>query len=129
MVEIILDGEQAGIPSYEPGARLSGRVRFTPGDAATVSAAFVGIDWSTRGKGNAHRSRSVQEKLAVPEGGQAVGAGQTVEWPFSCQLPQSPWSYTGQLISIVWEVAATVRVSWETDPDGVREFTLRPSAR
>ena len=130
MVEIILDGAAAGaIPSYEPGATLTGHVRFTPDPGVTVGAVYVRVDWSPRGKGNTSRGPRKQEKLPMPEGGQAVEAGQTVEWPFSCRLPESPWSYAGQLISIVWEVTATVQVSWELDPDGVCEFTLRPSVK
>ena len=123
---IVFDDEGGEEPRYEPGSALSGRAVFTPKAETTVNGVSLSVRWKTRGKGDDSSGEIWSKTEEIPEGSRVVEAGRTVSWPFRCQLPESPWSYTGKVFSIVWEVGVRLDVSWAVDPHAVREFTLHP---
>ena len=123
---IVFDDERGEEPRYDPGSVLSGRAVFTSGAETTVDGASLSVHWKTRGRGVGDNGEAWSRKEAIPEGGRVVEAVQTMSWPFRCQLPESPWSYTGKYVSIVWEVSVTLDVPWARDPKAARTFILRP---
>ena len=125
-LEIVFDGDRGEVPRVEPGSTLSGRAIFTPRAEAKVDGVSIAVGWKTRGKGNDDEKEVWSRKEEIPTEGRVVEASRTVSWPFRCQLPDSPWSYDGKIVSIYWEVTVRLDVPWAKDPCAKRAFVLRP---
>jgi len=125
-LSIVFDEERGEEPRYDPGSVLSGCAVFTPGAETTVNGVSLSVRWKTRGRGAGDSGEAWSGKEQIPEGGLVMEAGRTMSWRFRCQLPESPWSYTGKYVSIVWEVSVTLDVPWAKDPKAARTFILRP---
>jgi hypothetical protein len=146
------DGE--AVPRFVPGSVLSGNAAFAPKAETKVQGIAIEIGWRTEGKGNEdqetvwdHKEELAEDQRRLaPEAsgarfapallapmasraGQAMALpspGVAVTRPFRCKLPDSPWSYAGKIVSIVWEVTVQLDIPWAKDIKAVRRFTLRP---
>ena len=83
-----------GKTSYRPGGTLEG-VAFWELDAAP-EAIEVRLYWQTQGKGTV----DLEIVQTVP----LSGGGPRDRKPFRIVLPESPYSVSGKLVSIVWGV-------------------------
>lgn len=127
-IHIDLDGgSPAGeLPRFAPADRLTGRATFRPDADTTVKSLTVSVRWITAGKGNEESGEAMTRTWTLEGPEQSVTAGISLVRPFEAVLPAEPWSYDGKIISIRWEVVATVDVPWAKDPSTARGFTLRP---
>jgi hypothetical protein len=105
-----------------------GRTAFHPGERIDVTVLWaleqapaqieVRLFWQTRGKGTQDLEVALREWIMGP----AVAGEQVV----SLTLPQSPWSFSGKLVSLIWGVEVVA------EPGGQNarcEFVLGPDAR
>jgi hypothetical protein len=105
---------------------------FRPGDViegaalweldAAPELAELRLVWSTRGKGTEDSEVVTTESFAEPKAGDTR--------TFRLQLPDAPYSFNGQLISLIWAVELVVKPGDHFDrieiivaPDG-REIVL-----
>ena len=100
---------------FSPGEKLCGVAEWTL-STETQGDVHVHLLWHTEGKGS--KDAEVIESISKSVSG--LQGSMEFEW----QLPQSPYSYQGTLLSIVWEVELLF--------DGIDEverlaFELRPS--
>lgn len=87
-------GLRENCTAYAPGDELAGAALWELDSAPTL--AEVRLVWSTKGKGT--EDAAVVATIAF----EAPQAGDTR--PFSLRLPESPYSFSGKLISLVWAV-------------------------
>lgn len=80
--------------AFEPGEEVVGVVR-----AEGTGQLVISLLWFTSGRGTEDVQIVAQERRALV-GAEAV--------PFRFALPESPWSFSGTLITLSWAVAATV---------------------
>jgi hypothetical protein len=98
---------------YSPGEEVAGTVRWRlPAPPAVLE---VRLFWSTRGRGD--RDFAVVASEAI-EGAAAHG-----ERRFRFQLPAGPYSFSGQLVSLLWAVEL---VAVEEDLAGHAELVMGP---
>jgi hypothetical protein len=88
-MRIEIDG---GRQSFRPGQQVTGTVEWSlDRDPKSVT---LRLFWYTRGKGD--RDVEVVREIAFPQPQRAQGAR------FEIVVPDSPWSFSGKLISLVW---------------------------
>jgi hypothetical protein len=93
-VLVQLDGRR---DPYLPGDVLSGSYRLL-GDVTGLEAVEVSVHWFTEGKGDEDLGVHHFEKRTRADGGGTVPASGR----FSTRLPNSPLSYEGRLVKVVW---------------------------
>lgn len=111
-VRIVLDGPAA----VEPGSGISGNVEWSL--ASPASIIHVRLFWYTEGKGD--RDLSVVEETDLPV---SAATGRT---PFRFRIPEGPYSFAGELISLIWAIEAIAEPSGST---GREEITVGPGGR
>jgi hypothetical protein len=101
--------------TYSPGEELAGAVLWESPEKPTL--AEVRLLWFTRGKGTEDAEVVATESFADPQ------PGDTRQFRF--QLPDSPYSFNGKLISLTWAVELVIqpgdhfeRVAFIMAPDG-----------
>lgn len=99
-----------------PGEPLRGEVRWEL-DAAPGPATLA-LFWNTEGFGTVDVEIVAREEISL-----ALRAG---ELPFRFELPASPWSFSGRLVSLLWGVELAGRGLGEPVR---RRFTLAPEGR
>ena len=102
--------------NYRPGEWFEGRAEWQCDH--DVEAVEVRLIWFTRGKGDTDVSvLDVQREENPPRIGCRT---------FRFQLPDSPYSFSGKLISLIWAIEVVI----EGARDAARlEFTLAPDGR
>ncbi|MCB0339344.1 MAG: hypothetical protein KDD53_07055 [Bdellovibrionales bacterium] len=93
---------ESGKKAYRPGEVVSGRVSWQV--EAEPKSAEVSLFWHTVGRGT--------EDVEVVDKCSLHVSGLSTEMPFSFTLPDSPYSFSGTLISLVWAVELVL-----SDPD------------
>jgi hypothetical protein len=84
---------------YQPGQRLSGRFMVDGTKPWAVRAAELSVLWYTAGQGEEDFSVHYFDRL-VDEPGRPLDL--RVPRRFATELPQSPWSYDGQIVKVCW---------------------------
>ncbi|MCW3059200.1 MAG: hypothetical protein JWQ02_1021 [Capsulimonas sp.] len=107
-------------PMFRAGQVVRGLVTVTPNADVECRHLWVTLQWRTEGRGE--RETGVAQKEDIFQG--RLTHGTPVQIPFQFTLPQSPWSYSGKYVSIVWEVAVDVDVPWKVNPRGALPFIL-----
>jgi len=100
--------------SFRPGEEVSGAIGWTL-DKQPKSAE-VRLFWYTAGKGTRDVGVVATQKLEAPQAND--------ERSFSFRLPESPYSFSGTLISLIWAIELVV------DPGGLSErleITVSPT--
>jgi hypothetical protein len=87
----------------------------------TTTGVRLGLGWRTRGPGDTDGWQVAS--LSLVQG--ALKANQIVQQPFNLKLPSQPWSYTGQHVSIIWYVWATIDIPLTADSKA-QAFILAP---
>ncbi|BDI31269.1 hypothetical protein CCAX7_33200 [Capsulimonas corticalis] len=112
-------------PTFHTGQIVRGIIIVTPAANTHCRHLWVSLQWRTEGRGDC--DTGVAEKLDCFQG--SLIAGVLVQIPFQFTLPQSPWSYSGKYVSIVWEVTVDVDVPWKVNPHGALPFVLTSASR
>lgn len=108
---IELDG---GRRAFAPGEEMAGRVRWWMGkDPRRVE---LRLRWRTEGKGEP--DTNVVQRLGFED------PRNQEHRPFRLRLPDSPYSFSGKLISLVWSLELKARPGGMLD---VLEITLSPT--
>lgn len=102
--------------TFSPGDVLTGRVRWRLPDPA--EAIEVRLFWHTEGKGT--------EDLDIVDRVRWDRPGDFGEREVRMTLPAEPYSFSGNLISLVWAVEAVVLPSEEA---AIQHITLAPDGR
>ena len=112
-LRVILEGSGT---AFRPGEEVRGRAEWSL-DAPPAEVA-VRLCWFTRGKGTEDHEVVAQEDFDNP-----VQRGQH---EFHFRAPDQPYSFSGQLISLIWAVELVIepdgqceRVELTIGPDGV----------
>ena len=102
--------------AFEPGAEVVGAVNWEL--TSPVERAAVHLLWFTRGKG------TVDEEIVETIEFDAPQSGDTRTFAF--RLPDSPYSFSGRLISLIWAVELTVEPGKHS---AKVQFTMAPGGR
>jgi len=105
-----------GRKAFTPGEPLSGRASWRVADAP--SSVELRLFWYTSGKGT--------QDVGVVDTSSFAAARAEDGRDFTLPLPREPYSFSGQLISIVWALELLV------EPGGYverREFVLSPTGK
>ena len=105
---------------YRPGETLSGRYMIDCDDPHRIKAIEASVLWRTEGKGD--------EDMAVHDLWRRDAADELQfdlrrPEPFAATLPNTPLSYDGQIIKLLWCVR--VRVLLYRGKDVVRDLAFR----
>lgn len=117
-IDIRLEGEEA---HFAPGAALRGEYRLVGIHECQVKSLEVSVLWCTEGKGD--------EDMAVHEfWRQSAEDGDVIDTlrpgRFSTQLPNSPLSYQGRIITLRWCVRVRVFLHRNREVVGEKTFCL-----
>jgi hypothetical protein len=118
-LEILIQSDRGLV---KPGGFVRGGFRVLTEAPLPVERVELSVVWQTSGRGDADESVVHLEAMAEGETLTAERA-----FPFQVQLPDRPWSYSGQLIKISWTVRVRVfpvdGASW----GGAEEFRVHPA--
>jgi hypothetical protein len=102
--------------AFRPGDQINGRVEWTVDEIPTRAA--VCLCWSTRGKGSEDSEIVSEHVLENPRSNDSR--------PFSFLAPDHPYSFSGQLISLIWAVELDLEPGDLCDR---AEITIGPDGR
>lgn len=125
-IQITIEGwreEYAAIRRFAPGDTISGTITIIPQKEMNCKHVYLRLGWHTEGRGN--RDHAYIEDSDIYQG--VLPANVPFIHNFSCTLPREPWSFSGQYVSIVWDVAVAVDVpEWFGDFSYTESFVLSP---
>ncbi|MFZ4814306.1 MAG: hypothetical protein ACOYL5_07215 [Phototrophicaceae bacterium] len=125
-ITIDLDGHD--MPTYAPNEAVSGRVSITSDGEVKCKDVEIRLRWYTAGRGNVNSMNEAVDILPVT----FISPDSTVSETFRMSLPAMPFSYSGTLIQIIWEVQVEVNIQAALNPFGAldakasRVFVVRP---
>ncbi|MEL6149785.1 MAG: hypothetical protein AAFV33_21230 [Chloroflexota bacterium] len=110
-----------GVQTFQPGDLLEADIEIIPEKVLDCKAVEVAVGWHTEGRGDRNSSTIYVEPIPITQ----ITPENPVNEFFSCRLPTQPWSYTGELIQIVWTVRVKVDFNM-LDINHAETFILRP---
>ena len=113
-IEITLRDQSfvSGVPTYAPGEVVQGAVRITAQEDLRCQHMWLRLQARTEGRGD--EDKLVVDELDVFQGD--LRAQAPTHHTFHFRLPESPWSYAGELVNIIWEVECAIDIRWARDP-------------
>jgi hypothetical protein len=106
-------------PLYFPGDILAGWYRLTGDELPELHSLEVSVQWHTEGKGDEDLGVHFFEKVSLQQNPDAGTVRR-----FSTRLPQSPLSFEGLLVKIVWSVRVRAKIRGGKELLGVARFRL-----
>jgi hypothetical protein len=97
-LHLILDHNRA---TYEPGETVTGTLSWQLPEPPRMLE--VQLSWTTRGKG------TVDSEIVGAQTFESLPAAG--ERPFSVNLPDTPYTFSGKLISVLWQIRLLARPS------------------
>jgi hypothetical protein len=94
-IEILFDEDRT---VFAPGEELAGQFLVVPNDGQALKAVEVSVLWQTEGKGDDDLGVTHFERIEANTG----AADLLRPISFRTRLPNSPLSYHGQILRIVW---------------------------
>ncbi len=94
-IEILFDDDRT---QFNPGEELSGQFLVVPDDAHSLKAVELSVLWYTEGKGDEDIGVHHFERLDAQDGASDLRR----PIAFRTRLPNSPLSYQGAIVKIVW---------------------------
>jgi hypothetical protein len=101
--------------AFKPGDSLAGHVSW---DVSEVTSAELQLFWYTRGKGTGDVGIVDTLVFANPQ--------TTDQRSFQFKLPDTPYSFSGKLISILWAIELIVEPETAVER---REFVMSPTGK
>ncbi len=102
--------------AFSPGETISGTVAWEIESPPTD--AELHLIWNTRGKG----TTDIEMVQTIP----FTGPQACDQRPFTIKLPASPYSFSGQLISLIWNLELNIAPG---DRSEALEITVAPGGR
>lgn len=87
-------------PHYRPGTEIKGAVTVITDRQIAAQKLTISLVW--RVNGSAVTPQTIMSQEAMID----VPAAATQSLPFAFTLPAQPWSYNGQVVTIVWHIEA-----------------------
>jgi hypothetical protein len=124
VIQFTLDGgeHEGALMRFEPRSRMSGAVTVTPGKDIRAKRVYAQLQWHTEGRGD--RDEGVVAAVAFENA--QLRANMPMVGRFTFDLPDSPWSFAGHYINIVWEVMLIVDIPLAADLRASQPFILAP---
>jgi hypothetical protein len=98
-IEILFEEDRL---QFNPGETLSAQFLVRADDGRELKAVEVSVLWRTEGKGDTDLGVHHFERFEAQEGAGGVDLRRPLS--FRTQLPNSPLSYSGALVQIIWSV-------------------------
>jgi hypothetical protein len=114
--------DEGGVRAFKPGDLVQGSIQITPDQDAKCKHLYVRLRWHTEGRGD--RDDGVAAEGDLYQGD--LKSGVPFYQRFHLKLPESPWSYAGMLVNIVWEVEVTLDLPWAKDPKEILPIIMAP---
>jgi hypothetical protein len=123
-IEIALrGGEQVrGYHHFRPGDEVRATVLLRPDRDMDARHVYVRLQWHTEGRGD--RDEGVIDQRDVFGGQLRTMLPESFDVSFT--LPESPWSYTGHYVSIIWTITVEIDLAWARNPKHQQPFVMRP---
>jgi hypothetical protein len=121
-IELYGGEPQGELMRFEPGGRLKGQAELTTSEGVNCRRVVLRVGWHTRTPGEPDQATVAEVVMAS----QPLNPQTHLVQPFDLDLPAAPWSYTGQMIQIIWEVKLVVDMPLMTDFEDHRVFLLAP---
>ncbi len=99
---IVLEGDRT---AWRPHDRVRGEVFWSNSTKARLE-----LLWTTRGRGDVDT-----ETIAAIEWTSPVGEAQAQ--PFTLELPAAPWSFSGELVTLIWRLRLLLDAGVEATTD------------
>lgn len=107
--------EVAGIPAFEVGDEVRGRVKVTPKSDLKLNSLKIQLKWTASGKGNTNTGVSDER---VDSQVTELRGGMPYEADFSLQLgAEGPLSYDGKVTNIAWSLNIYLDIPWGVDDE------------
>jgi hypothetical protein len=116
-------------PRYLPGAELAGVFVIPGGPPEDTRSVELSVLWRTSGKGTEDFGVTFYQAWKAEDGTLATLPNPNT---FTVKLPQTPWSYDGELIKIHWLARVRLRYGPPGNTQEVvreAEFLLAPPSR
>ncbi len=113
---------EGGFVRYAPGDAVRGEVQIVAQNDLNGRHLYVRLQWHTEGRGD--RDEGKIAEIDILQGRLSKGIPQVFLFQF--RLPQAPWSYAGQYITIVWEIAVVIDVSFMSSRTHSQPFIMAP---
>jgi len=98
-------GKTSGdMAAFLPGEVVKGMATVTPEKDVQAKRVAIQLVWYTEGRGD--RDMGIIEEL--PGGGGLLTAGMPISQGFQFTLPMEPWSFSGELVNIVWAIRVVI---------------------
>lgn len=108
---------------FQPGETLAGIVEINPQSNINCRAVEIKIGWHTEGRGSrAEGYLSVNRRDDVNR----LDMDQPFIEAFDFVIPPEPWSYSGQLVSIIWSVDVKIDIAMGRDHTHSEPFVVNP---
>ena len=107
---------------FQPGDTLHGIVEINPRSTINCRAVEIKIGWHTEGRGSRAESYLYTNRR---DDVKQLNIEPFIE-EFDFVIPPEPWSYSGQLISIVWSVDVKIDIAMGRDLTHSERFVVDP---
>lgn len=107
---------------FHPGDTVSGVVEIQPDDVMTYNKIEIKVGWHTEGKGD--RDGRLLHEIELPKG--ELNPQYPLVEPFDIVMPDSPWTFYGHYINIIWAIEVTIHINWLRKLNETLPFTVEP---
>lgn len=102
---------------------LQGIVEINPSRDIKCRGIEIKIGWHTEGRGSRAEGYPYINRLDHVT---ALSVQQPIIEEFDFMIPPEPWSYSGQLISIIWAVEVKIDIPMGRDTTHIEHFVVQP---
>ena len=117
-LEIIYDKTDR---TYFSGDHVRGKVLVNVNRKTKCKGIDCEVLWRTHGRGN--RTVKLYSSMVLAED-EVFEAGQTLEYPFQFEIPDTPATYHGSHINIDHYIRVSADIPWALDPEQTEDFIV-----
>lgn len=107
---------------YHPGETVAGVVEIRPRSEIKCRGVEIKMGWHTEGKGD--RDEGILNTINVDVG--VISEQMPVVEHFDFTMPDSPWTFHGRYINIVWAIEVKVDIALSPDINATQKVILKP---
>ena len=127
-IEVVLSGgdRDGDVRLYEPLDEIAGTVYVSTDAPLIARHIWVRLIWFSEGRADVDTDKIGE--IDALDGEREIRPGETVRSDFRFQAPDSPWSFAGTYVSIVWAIEVSVDVPRTRDIMHRERIVVRPAA-